>query len=73
MFPYQLDRAWQKLTFSGIGTPPAEVSSAAEMLKLLQSTPGAIGYLPADNETTECQKVSRSSLKPLVAVGYALS
>jgi len=55
MFPYQLDRAWQKLTFSGIGTPPAEVSSAAEMLKLLQSTPGAIGYLPADNETTDAK------------------
>ncbi len=55
MFPYQLDRAWQKLTFSGIGTPPAEVNSAAEMLKLLQSTPGAIGYLPAEYETTDAK------------------
>lgn len=55
MFPYQLERAWQKLTFSGIGTPPALVNSAAEMLLLIQSTPGAIGYLPADNEITDAK------------------
>jgi hypothetical protein len=55
MFPYQLDRAWQKLTFSGIGVPPAEVNSAPEMLKLIQTTPGAIGYLPAENETTDAK------------------
>ncbi|WP_333797034.1 hypothetical protein [Rheinheimera sp.] len=57
MFPYQLERNWQKLTFSGIGTPPTEVSSATDMLRLIQTTPGAIGYLPFDHETTDAKVI----------------
>lgn len=57
LFPYQLERNWQKLTFSGIGTPPTEVSSATEMLHLIQTTPGAIGYLPFDHETSDAKVI----------------
>lgn len=57
LFPYQLERNWQKLTFSGIGTPPSEVSSATDMLRLIQTTPGAIGYLPFDHETTDAKVI----------------
>lgn len=44
LFPYQLDRVWKKLTYSGTGTPPIEVADLATMVELVQSTPGAIGY-----------------------------
>ncbi|WP_306520170.1 hypothetical protein [Rheinheimera sp.] len=57
LFPYQLERNWQKLTFSGIGTPPTEVKSATDMLRLIQTTPGAIGYLPFDHETTDAKVI----------------
>lgn len=44
LFPYQLERVWQKLTYSGTGAPPIEVPDLASMVELVQSTPGAIGY-----------------------------
>ena len=47
-FPYQLRRAWDRLVFSGTGQAPTEVNSIEEMYERISSTPGAIGYLPAD-------------------------
>lgn len=57
MFPYQLEQTWQKLTFSGIGTPPVEIASEAAMLQLIQTTPGAIGYLPYGNEINDAKVI----------------
>jgi hypothetical protein len=57
LFPYQLDRVWQKLTYSGTGTPPTEVADSAKMRELVASTPGAIGYIETGNEITELQIV----------------
>jgi ABC-type phosphate transport system substrate-binding protein len=57
MFPYQLDQTWQKLTFSGIGTPPVEIATEAQMLQLIQTTPGAIGYLPYGNEINDAKVI----------------
>ncbi len=57
LFPYQLDRVWQKLTYSGTGTPPTEVTDSAKMRELVASTPGAIGYIETGNDTTELQIV----------------
>jgi len=57
MFPYQLEQTWQKLTFSGIGTPPVEIATAEQMLQLIQSTPGAIGYLPYVNEINDAKVI----------------
>ncbi len=45
LFPYQLRQIWDTGVFSGTGTAPIQVSSEAEMLTTLTTTPGAIGYL----------------------------
>ena len=57
MFPYQLEQTWQKLTYSGIGTPPVEIATAQQMLQLIQTTPGAIGYLPQENEINDAKVI----------------
>jgi len=48
MFPYQLDAIWARQRYSGIGSFPVQVGSVIEMHKLLQQTPGAIGYLTTE-------------------------
>ena len=48
IFPYQLQRAWDRLVYSGIGQAPIKVNSIAEMKERLATTPGAIGYLPEE-------------------------
>jgi len=45
IFPYQLDRIWNKLTFSGLGTAPFIVETEDELIEKIKSTPGAIGYV----------------------------
>ncbi|MBN7823597.1 hypothetical protein [Bowmanella dokdonensis] len=45
MFPYQLERLWNKLVYSGLSERPLEVYSQDQMLKAIGATPGAIGYL----------------------------
>ena len=45
LFPYQLNRIWHRLSFSGVGTAPIVVYSQAEMLAAVKNTPGAIGYV----------------------------
>ncbi len=44
MFPYQLDRIWNKLTYSGVGVAPIEVDSPQALIDAVMTTPGAIGY-----------------------------
>jgi len=57
MFPYQLDRIWQKITYSGLGSAPVVLSSELQMIEMVSSTEGAIGYVENANE--------RSSVKLL--------
>ncbi|EAT13520.1 phosphate ABC transporter substrate-binding protein [Bermanella marisrubri] len=45
--PKQLKSYWAKMVFTGKGTPPREVASAAEMVKLIASNPSLIGFVPA--------------------------
>lgn len=45
LFPYQLRQAWARVTYTGLGQAPIEVSSEAEMLRRVATVPGAIGYL----------------------------
>ena len=45
LFPYQLDRIWHKLTFSGYGVAPIEVANENELVEAVKSTKGAIGYV----------------------------
>ena len=45
IFPYQLNRIWHKLTYSGLGVAPTIVESEQDLIKAVISTPGAIGYI----------------------------
>lgn len=50
IFPHQLRRAWNRQIYSGIGQAPTKVQSQLEMYDMVESTPGAIGYLAEDKE-----------------------
>lgn len=45
MFPHQLQRAWDRLVYSGTGQAPVVVSSLQEMAEKVGATPGAVGYM----------------------------
>jgi len=45
VFPYQLQRAWDVLVFSGTGQSPIVVKTEQEIITKVKSTPGAIGYV----------------------------
>ena len=45
MFPYQIERIWNKLTYSGLGDLPNQVQSEQEMVDRISEQPGAIGYV----------------------------
>lgn len=45
IFPYQLNRIWHKLTYSGLGVAPTVVDSEQELIQAVLKTPGAIGYI----------------------------
>lgn len=46
--PHQLDRIWNRMLFTGTGKPPTVVNSEDDMLKMIQSNAGAIGYVSSD-------------------------
>ena len=45
IFPYQLERTWNKLVYSGLGHKPITVRDEQEMLDKIRRQPGAIGYV----------------------------
>jgi ABC-type phosphate transport system substrate-binding protein len=59
MFPYQLDRIWNKLTYSGLGVAPVTVNTPEDLLKAVKSTPGSIGYVESakDMEAVNVVKI----------------
>ncbi len=50
VYPYVLRDQWDRVIFSGAGTPPTIVKDAEELRRAVQSTPGAIGYLPQNDD-----------------------
>jgi len=44
IFPYQLNRIWHKLTYSGLGVAPVVVNSPEALIQAVLKTPGSIGY-----------------------------
>ncbi|MBU2979845.1 hypothetical protein [Alteromonas sp. C1M14] len=44
IFPYQLERLWNQIIYSGQGDRPVTVDSEAEMIDAVARTPGAVGY-----------------------------
>jgi ABC-type phosphate transport system substrate-binding protein len=57
LFPYQLDRIWNKLTFSGMGIAPTIVSSEQELIQAVKLTTGAIGYIENINEVSDVNRL----------------
>lgn len=53
LFPYQLDRIWHKLTFSGYGVAPVMVATEQELIEAVKSTQGAIGYVENLSEVND--------------------
>lgn len=47
----QIKAYWSKLVFSGKGTPPKEVGSAAEVIELVSKNPNTIGYVDSADVT----------------------
>lgn len=43
----QLKAYWAKMVFTGKGTPPRQIDSAEEMVKLISTNPNLIGFVPA--------------------------
>ena len=43
--PAQVKAVWSRLVFSGKGSPPKEVANSAEVKKLVNTNPDAIGYI----------------------------
>ena len=50
VFPYQLQRIWDVMLFSGTGVVPEEVDSVETMLEKISRTPGSIGYINEQKE-----------------------
>jgi len=50
MFPHQLRRIWDRMTFAGIGSAPIELDSEQEMIDKIANTPDSIGYLSGKPE-----------------------
>jgi len=45
LFPHQLRRTWNRLTYTGTGQAPITVDSIAEMQELVNQSKNAIGYI----------------------------
>ncbi|GLX78965.1 hypothetical protein tinsulaeT_23050 [Thalassotalea insulae] len=58
IFPYKLDRIWNKLTFSGLGVAPRVVKSQQELIQLVSATPGAVGYAEKVNKDKDVNVVT---------------
>lgn len=43
--PAQVKAVWSRLVFSGKGSPPKEVANSAEVKKLVNTNPDALGYI----------------------------
>jgi ABC-type phosphate transport system substrate-binding protein len=57
VFPYKLRRVWDRNTFSGTGQAPTTVKNEEEMIKIISSTKGAIGYANKGNVNVHVIKV----------------
>ena len=45
MTPQAFNQHWLKKMFAGGGSPPAKISSVQELIKVVSSTPGAVGFV----------------------------
>lgn len=57
IFPYQLDRIWNKLIFSGLGVAPNVVATKELLIEKVSSVTGAIGYVDELEEEGDVQLI----------------
>ena len=62
IFPHQLQASWDRLVFSGTGEAPKVVTSEAEMISAVSTTPGAIGYLSSSTLNKQESSHEKQSL-----------
>ncbi len=58
VYPYQLERIWQRVVYSGQGVAPHVVSSPERLIELIANTPGSIGYTPENINSSKAKNVS---------------
>ncbi len=61
--PVQFKRLWSKALFTGKGTPPQELASSAEVLRLVMSNPAMVGYIDSEAYTNDVRAVLRIKTK----------
>jgi hypothetical protein len=49
LYPYQLQRQWDRLVFSGKATAPKQADSESDVIKLVASYPNSLGYISASS------------------------
>lgn len=58
VFPRQLQSIWHRLVFSGTGQAPIVLDNEEEMLKIIASTEGAIGYINKDKNDEDIKALT---------------
>ena len=53
----QLKAYWSKLVFTGKGTPPKQVMSDAEIIKLISQNPSMVGYVDSASVDSSVKQV----------------
>ncbi|WP_416306860.1 hypothetical protein [Neptunicella sp. SCSIO 80796] len=58
LFPYQLERLWNKLVYSGQGERPIKVDNMTEMQDKVSQTQGSIGYFPIQDKLSNIHLIN---------------
>ncbi|NVK56887.1 MAG: hypothetical protein HWE26_14885 [Alteromonadaceae bacterium] len=58
VYPYQLERIWQRVVYSGQGIAPHVVSSPELLIENIVNTPGSIGYMPNNINSPKAKNVA---------------
>ncbi|WP_232318708.1 hypothetical protein [Halomonas sp. GT] len=58
VYPHQLQLAWDRMVFSGMGQAPNRVADQLEMREKVANTPGALGYLEREYLDENVQVIS---------------
>ena len=61
--PVQFKRLWSKALFTGKGTPPTELATDLEVLRLVMSNPSMVGYIDSESFTNDVRAVLRINIK----------
>ncbi len=60
--PAQLQKIWIRKQFSGKGHAPMTYKTESEILKIIEDTPGAIGYISLDSVNSRVRVIATISI-----------